>query len=60
MIDNLINGNLKEAKQQAKRFSEGKIRFYLIDLGWSVVKSTLAASYLKGNQSAWQDYCNAK
>lgn len=58
MIGNLINGNLKDAKRQAKRFSEGDIRFHLIDSGWTNVKAIVTASYLKG-YADWQTYCAA-
>lgn len=59
MIENLINGNLTDAKRQAKRYSEGTIRFALIEHGFSVVRATLAAAYLKGSD-CWQAYCDAE
>ena len=57
MIDNLINGNLKDAKEQAKAFPQNKILLYLRDLGWGVTKSVLAAHYLKTGEG-WQRYCD--
>ena len=59
MIDNLINGNLKDAKQQAQKFTQSQIQKYLGGIGWSKTKSTLAARYLKvGGQENWQAYCD--
>lgn len=59
MIDDLINGNLKDAKQKAHDHNKLSIKRYLLDIGWSVDKSEKAATYLKtGN--GWQDYCDAE
>lgn len=61
MIENLILGNLKDAKKAAKRFSVGSIRAYLVEVyGWSNAKSAWAALYLKGNAMGWQRYCDEK
>jgi len=60
MIENLINGNLTDARQQAKRFRLSQIVNHLHFMcGWSVERSNKAAIYLKtGN--GWQAYCDAK
>lgn len=59
MIENLINGNLKDAKRNAKRFREQTIREHLhFTLGWSKRKSILAAHYLKTGEG-FQEYCDA-
>lgn len=59
LIENLVNGNLKDAKQQARRHSLRAIRDEMICAGWSVNRATLGADYLKG-ADCWQQYCNAK
>jgi hypothetical protein len=58
MIDNLINGNLKDAKRQAKRFRQADIMQYCLDNGYSFEKSVAMAMYLK-NQIDNQQYCDA-
>jgi hypothetical protein len=58
MIDNLINGNLTDAKKQAKRFSQAKIQTDLFSMGWSLKHACAAACYLK-NQITWEKYCEA-
>lgn len=59
MIENLINGNLKDAKRQARRFSQDRIQRYLMVLGWTEAKAHLGAIYLKtGTQEAWNEYCH--
>jgi len=48
MIDNLINGNLSDAKRQAKGKSIAQIFRYLkLDCGWSNKRAVAAANYLK-------------
>ncbi len=59
MIDNLINGNLKDARKQSRRFSQSKIAAHLEEMGWSVEKSLRAALYLKTGED-FQRYCDAK
>lgn len=58
MVQNLVNGNLMEAKKQAKKFSCKVISDYLrYDFGWTTTKSVAAADYLKtGN--GFQEYCD--
>lgn len=58
LINNLINGNNSEAKKQAKRHAEWKIRDALVQAGYSTPKATLAAAWLKGCD-CWQAYCDA-
>lgn len=59
MIDNLINGNLSDARRQAKRFSRDKIAEYMITrLGWSVEKAFHATVYLKTGVN-FQAYCDS-
>ncbi len=57
MIDNLINGNLTTAKEQAKKLPQNKIILYLRGLGWGVARSIAAAHYLKTGEG-WQKYCD--
>lgn len=59
MIENLINGNLRDAKKQARRFSETKIYSFLKEIGWSERKAQLATAYLKTGLG-FQEYCDAK
>ena len=58
MIDNLINGNLADAKRQAKRFPAWQIRDSLTDAGYSLNKAALTADWLKG-RDCWQEACDA-
>ena len=58
MIDNLINGNLKDAKRQAKRFIQADIIQYCLDNGFSFERSVAMAMWLK-NQIDYQQYCDA-
>lgn len=59
MIDNLINGNLKDALKQAKRYRQNAIIFYCIGEGFSFEKSVAMAMFLK-NQIDHQQYCDAE
>lgn len=60
IFNNLINGNLKEAKLQARAYGRANLAGYARNyLGFSLVKSILAAMYLKGDD-VWQKYCDAK
>lgn len=59
LIENLINGNLSDARKQAKRHSQNAIRHALQDdYGWSPIKSALAALWLKTG-AGYQEYCDA-
>jgi hypothetical protein len=58
MISNLINGNLSDAKTQAKRYSLKSIADALQEhLGWSLHKAIMHAYFLK-NQCTWQQACD--
>lgn len=60
LIENLINGNLTDARKQAKRKSFAAIVDYLhLNCGWSTDRSNKAAIYLKTGEG-WQAYCDAK
>ena len=60
MIDNLINGNLTTARQQAKRVSLQRIVSFLQDeYGWTLAKAYAAANYLKTG-TGFQAYCDAE
>lgn len=60
LIDNLINGNLSDAKRQAKRHKLNSIVDYLKEnLQWSDHKAISAAGFLKGWVD-FQTYCDAK
>lgn len=60
MIENLINGNLAEAKEQANRLNAAAIAYTLREeYGWSPRKAELAAHYLKTGKG-YQAYCDAK
>lgn len=55
LIENFINGNLKDAKLQAKRYSLRKISDSLqADYGYSEHKAIMTAYYLKG-QCSWAE-----
>lgn len=62
MLNNFINGNLKEAKRQAIQFSQLAIAKCLRNYyGYSVKKAILTSVYLKNpSQSAYQSACDAK
>jgi hypothetical protein len=48
MINNLINGNLSDAKRQALKYSVKKMKEYLMEeLGWDALKAFRACRYLK-------------
>lgn len=61
ILDNLINGNLTEARKgaQGKHISRPQIARCLVAwYGYSVRKAQLAANYLKTG-SGFQAYCDA-
>ncbi len=61
VVNNLINGNLKDAKHGAKRHGFWSLRDALKEAGHSEAKAEAGAAYLKeaeGN-ATWQDYCDA-
>ena len=60
MIDNYINGNLSDARKQAKRITLADIRATLIEgCGYSFKKATLTAEYLKTGEG-YQAACDAE
>jgi len=60
LLNNLINGNLTDAKAQAKRYELFQIAKAAIELcGYSRNKAIMAAAYLKG-RCTFQAYCDAK
>jgi hypothetical protein len=60
MIENIINGNLEDAKKQAKRFKVGAIYdAMLFDFGWSKNKAHYGAMWVKG-LADWQTFCDAQ
>lgn len=59
MINNYVNGNLTEAKAQAKKYTVARIREELIDsLGYTFEKAQLTAEYLKTGEG-YQAACDA-
>jgi len=57
-IDNYINGNLKDAKDQAKHISAPRLYATLReDYGKEYKAAISIAMYLKG-QCSWQQACN--
>jgi hypothetical protein len=60
LINNLVNGNLSEARKGAERFSANKICAALVEyLGYSPYKAARGAVWLKTGKG-WQQYCDAK
>lgn len=58
LVENMINGNLSDAKTQAKRLPHWRIRDAFIKAGYSDHKATLTADWLKG-RDCWQEACDA-
>jgi len=58
MINNLINGNITEAKKRAKHRKLTAIYNYLVEIGYSERKAMVTASFLKG-ETDFQTYCDA-
>lgn len=59
IIENLINGNLTDAKAQAKRHALFDIARAALDFGMTRNKAIMAAAYLKG-RATFQAYCDAE
>lgn len=57
VIENLINGNVSDARKEAKRYGFETIRRAGLDLGMSKLKSQAMAYFLKTGE-AWQRYCD--
>lgn len=59
MINNFLNGNLSDAKEQAKNFGLTSIAAFLEDeYGWTRNKARRTADYLKG-RGTYQAACDA-
>ncbi len=56
IIDNFINGNLRDAKSLAVTVPGWSLREYCQDLGYSQEKSALISDYLKG-RDCWDKLC---
>lgn len=56
-IENLINGNLKDAKNQAKNKSAKSLIESAMGMGYNYNEALLMASFLKGLID-FQDYCD--
>lgn len=56
MLNNLINGNLTDAKKQAKRFTQAAIVAHLFSTGYSKRECAAIAGYLK-NEIAFDVFC---
>jgi hypothetical protein len=57
MIENLINGNVSEAKKRAKHRKLTAIYQYLIEMGYADKQAMITASFLKG-ETDFQNYCD--
>lgn len=58
--ENLVNGNVRDAKQLARRCRTGHLFTALRDAGHSQHRATLGALYLRGANYLWQEYCDAE
>lgn len=59
MIENYLNGNIKEARKTAKHFSQYRIYRYLReDFGFSDSRALAIAAFLKTGDF-WQESCDA-
>lgn len=60
IFENLENGNLTDAKRQARGLSTFRLSMYARQiLGWEFSRAVVAAAYLKGEVS-FQAYCDSK
>lgn len=60
LIDNYVNGNLKDARKAAKRHSHAALRAALMEmLGYSMNKAALTADWLKTGEG-FQAACDAE
>jgi hypothetical protein len=57
IIDNLINGNLTDAKDKAKWFPATHLIDYAMGIGYNYNESLLMATFLKGLID-YQYYCD--
>ncbi len=58
MIENYVNGNLKDARRQSRKFSQLAIKDALLEHGYSKEKAYAVALYLKTGHG-YQESCNA-
>lgn len=59
VLENLVNGNLADAKKGARKHSALSISEYARQVfGWPLDRAVNAAAYLKG-QGSFQDYCDS-
>lgn len=60
VFDNLINGNLEDAKRGAKRYGTASLTMHCTEeLGFTWEQAFHAVNYLK-NGGSFQAYCDAK
>jgi len=58
--ENYLNGNIGDARHQAKRLDGLEIRKCFVEVfGYSENKAVLTAEYLKG-RDCWQEACDAE
>ena len=60
LCETYINGNITDAKRQAKHFDQYEIEECLVtDFGYSDRKARLTAAHMNG-ADCWQEACDAK
>lgn len=59
IYNNLINGNLSEAKKQAASYNVSRIAAQFQNFGMSAIREAKAARYLK-DMGTFQEYADAK
>ncbi len=60
MLDNYINGNIKDARRQARSLNKLSIVLALKnDYGYSIEKAMAVAHHIKTGEG-WQEACDAK
>lgn len=60
VFENLINGNLADAKRLARRFSVPVLYAYALrEYGWAAARAAAAVHFLKCKGS-FQAYCDAR
>ena len=57
IIETLINGNLTEAKEKAKKYSSWKLMTAAEEMGYTIEQYVVIAGYLKGAID-FQKYCD--
>jgi len=56
LVENFVNGNLKEAKRQAAAMAHWEIRCLFEEAGYSLKQSVIIADWLKG-RNCWKQVC---